>query len=61
MKIKTFINQYGLLIFVSGKRVTIMFNGLYLKLKVKEVNLYDIDSTIFYELISDIKENTLLE
>lgn len=52
MILKTFINQYGLMIYESNKCYLIMFNGLYLKLNYKNINLNDFDSIKFYEMIN---------
>lgn len=52
MILKTFINQYGLMIYESRKCYILMFNGLYLKLNCKNINLNDFDSIRFYEMIN---------
>jgi len=53
MKIKTLINQFGLLIFVCSRFISVMYNGEYLKLKSKgNVNLNEIDSIMFYEMMN---------
>lgn len=58
MKSKTFLNQYGLMIFESDKSYLIFFNGLTLKLKNKKVNINRFDACMFYEMLYDFK-NTL--
>ena len=51
MKINTYLNKYGLLIFVSNKFISIMYNGLNLKLKQKKnININEIDCSLFYEM-----------
>lgn len=50
MNFKTYLNQYGLMIFDFNKSYSIMFNGLYLKLNNKNVDLNEIDSILFYEM-----------
>ena len=48
---KTFFNQFGLLIFVNEKSISIMYSGLYLNLKqVTKYKLNGIDSILFYEM-----------
>lgn len=51
MILNTYLNQYGLLIFESNKSYLVMFNGLYLKLNKRKVNLNEIDSIKFYEIV----------
>lgn len=51
MNFKTFLNQYGLLIFVSNRFVTIMFNGLYLKTDKLKLDINEIDGIMFYEML----------
>ena len=50
MILKAYLNQYGLMIYEFDSSYIIMFNGLYLKLKSKRVNLREFDSVKFYEL-----------
>jgi len=50
MNIKSFINQYGLMIFEIKKSYLIMFNGNCLKLKNRKIDLNKIDSILFYKL-----------
>ena len=52
MILKTYINQFGLMIYESNKCYLIMFNGLYLKLNCKNINLNEFDSSRFYKMLN---------
>jgi len=54
MTIKTFLNQFGMLIFVRGKFVSILFNGSFMTMIYNDgLNLNEIDSTKFYEVLNN--------
>ncbi len=49
---KAYLNQFGLMIFEIKKCYVIFFNGSYLKLNCNKININEIDSIMFYEMLN---------